>query len=218
MIRAFGVLVAVLALAGGAVAAGGNWYWSEAFTSNFLNQKDFCFRDGSCRDIVTSYCVGVNASISPSQPAWVWNKQHNLKLYKRLNCAFEGSNLAVWSATLIVTGQSTWSMSNFRLVSKAGAGPPLRAGRSIPPPPAATSDLYVGTGVGHWLTDKTDDGSVLILEDGSRWSVSALDQIDTSLWLVTDNITVIEQSGPYPYRLVNTDESETADAQFLGYG
>lgn len=61
---------------------------------------------------------------------------------------------------------------------------------------------------GHWITDKATDGSVIILEDSSKWLVNIADRIDTSLWLPMDNIVVCDDQG----YLINTDNSppETA--------
>ena len=56
---------------------------------------------------------------------------------------------------------------------------------------------------GHWLSKKNDDGSILILEDGSTWQIESVDRIITSLWLPTDSITVCEDDGI----LINTDDN-----------
>jgi hypothetical protein len=81
-----------------------------------------------------------------------------------------------------------------------------------------SGSVYVATGDGHWITDKSLDGSVVTLEDGSRWLVSPIDRYNDATWLVVDNVTVIDGSDPsYPYQLIDTDDTSTVDARFLGY-
>lgn len=76
---------------------------------------------------------------------------------------------------------------------------------------------YAGAGSGHWVTEKTDDGAVVILEDGSVWQIDPMDRLDTMLWLPTSDITVIEtDDSPMSYVLVNTDDREKAGACLLG--
>ena len=64
---------------------------------------------------------------------------------------------------------------------------------------------------GHWIKDKTSDGSVIILDDESKWIVSPVDRVDTAIWLVMDNITIDSDDGC----LINTDEKEQADATLV---
>jgi len=75
------------------------------------------------------------------------------------------------------------------------------------------SGFYVSPGGGHWVQNKTDDGSIVTLEDGSVWQIDPLDQIDTALWLPITEITVVETSGDY--LLINTDDGEKAHARLL---
>ncbi len=74
----------------------------------------------------------------------------------------------------------------------------------------------ISIGDGHWIDEVSTSGATISLEDGSLWLISPLDQVDTALWLPVDEITVTHSRDPsYPYRLVNTDEGETASARFL---
>jgi len=76
---------------------------------------------------------------------------------------------------------------------------------------------YIGGGSGHWIQDISNNGKVVVLEDGSRWEIHRMDRIDTSLWMPTDDITV-KDKGPsieYDYTLVNTEEDESAGAKLL---
>jgi hypothetical protein len=105
-----------------------------------------------------------------------------------------------------------------------GAQPRESAGSVAPlQSPAQTStdaivgSVYWATGGGHWISEVTADGGIIILEDDSVWSVSAVDQVETSLWLSTTEIVVVDGSEPgYPYLLINTDDGEKAEAFLLG--
>jgi hypothetical protein len=63
------------------------------------------------------------------------------------------------------------------------------------------------------VQSKTDDGSIVTLEDGSVWQIDPLDQIDTTLWLPMTEITVVETGSGY--LLINTDDGEKAHARLL---
>jgi hypothetical protein len=78
-------------------------------------------------------------------------------------------------------------------------------------------ELSVGSG--HWIDTISGDGSVIKLEDGSIWLVSPLDVATTGIWLELTDITVTHSGEPgYPYRLIDTDDHETASARFLRSG
>lgn len=86
-------------------------------------------------------------------------------------------------------------------------------------PPGSSPGSYVGSGGGHWIKSKADDGGIIILEDGSMWEINSIDRIDTSLWLPITNITVTKASSPigdYKYTLLNTEDREKALAKYLG--
>lgn len=85
--------------------------------------------------------------------------------------------------------------------------------------PRDKAKAYAGVGKGHWVRKTIDGGKLIILEDGSLWEVSALDRINTALWLATTDITVIEARAPigdFKYVLINTDDGETAKVKYLG--
>lgn len=62
---------------------------------------------------------------------------------------------------------------------------------------------------GHWVDSVSDNGSILILEDGSVWEVDSVDAIDSSLWLPTTDIIACDD------KLINIDENETVSARRL---
>jgi hypothetical protein len=63
------------------------------------------------------------------------------------------------------------------------------------------------------VKSKTDDGSIVVLEDRSAWEIDLFDRLDTALWLPMTSITVVEITGGY--LLINTDDGEKAEAQLL---
>ena len=60
-----------------------------------------------------------------------------------------------------------------------------------------------------YLKNKSDDGSVLILSNGSVWEISSVDQIDSSLWLPMSTIIIPDGEDC----LINADDGEKVDAQ-----
>jgi hypothetical protein len=75
--------------------------------------------------------------------------------------------------------------------------------------------IYYVTGSEHWIQEISGGGKIIILEDGSIWEVSPIDVIDSALWLPTSNIIVVLDVGPYPYKLINTDDKETVNAKLI---
>jgi hypothetical protein len=115
----FAAVLALIAIMVGIAAATASahnttWYWSERFASNFLNQKDFCFNDGSCRDIDVSLCAGRKTDAN-GRKEWIWNNTRTIKLYKHLWCSFRFTNGAIWTALVHVTGEKTWVSDHMKL-------------------------------------------------------------------------------------------------------
>jgi hypothetical protein len=95
--------------------------------------------------------------------------------------------------------------------------PPTTLLPIIPMPHSSSGGIYPSTGSGHWIERVSDNGRIVVLEDDSVWEISELDRSDVSLWLSNDEITVADNpSNPfYPYKLINTDQGETAEAKLL---
>jgi hypothetical protein len=69
----------------------------------------------------------------------------------------------------------------------------------------------------HWLRDRHDDGSVVILEDESMWEIHPSDRPPTAHWLRGSTIMVSQiQKEADAYLLTNRTESETARANYVG--
>ena len=84
------------------------------------------------------------------------------------------------------------------------------------PRPVPYKSIYSGVNSSHTLDGVMDDGNLIKLDDDSLWQVSPYDVIDSALWLPPSDITVIEGNDPgYPYKLVNTDDSETVNARLI---
>jgi hypothetical protein len=62
---------------------------------------------------------------------------------------------------------------------------------------------------GHWIETVSDDGTIVILEDGSVWRIDDVDAIDTQLWLPTTDIVAC------PDKLINTEDKEIASATLI---
>lgn len=75
---------------------------------------------------------------------------------------------------------------------------------------------YSGIGSGHWIQSVSSGGKIITLEDGTVWEVSPLDVIYSAIWLPISNIVVAEDSGPHPYKLINTDDGESVNAKYIG--
>jgi hypothetical protein len=76
------------------------------------------------------------------------------------------------------------------------------------------SNSYANTG-DHTQDTKSSHGAIIVLDDGSVWSVDAGDQSTASTWQEAPSITVNEGSGT-GYELVDTDEHETVSANYIG--
>jgi len=64
---------------------------------------------------------------------------------------------------------------------------------------------------GYDIQTKSDDGSILTLNDGSVWRVNAADTVDTELWLTAENILVCDDG-----TFINTDENnEQVEVELL---
>jgi hypothetical protein len=68
----------------------------------------------------------------------------------------------------------------------------------------------------HTQQTNSDDGSVLVLDDGSIWEVSPSDQATAATWTDAASITVNQGNAGPMYELVNTDEHESIQASYIG--
>jgi len=61
----------------------------------------------------------------------------------------------------------------------------------------------------HWIDSVSSDGSIIKLEDGSIWQVSAIDRITSMLWLPVSDIVACDD------KLINTDDNESVEVTRL---
>ncbi len=80
---------------------------------------------------------------------------------------------------------------------------------------SAEANPYANTGE-HALETSSADGSVVVLDDGSIWEVSAADQSTAARWTHASFITVNEGSSTPGYALVNTDNNSVIEANYIG--
>ena len=60
----------------------------------------------------------------------------------------------------------------------------------------------------HWIVNKSEDGSIIILDNGSVWQVEPVDRMDNMFWLPGEGIFI-----PDSYDcLINTDNGEKVEA------
>ena len=59
---------------------------------------------------------------------------------------------------------------------------------------------------GHWIDTVSSDGSIIKLEDGSIYEISAVDVVTSALWLPITEIVSCDD------KLINTDDGETVEA------
>ena len=80
-----------------------------------------------------------------------------------------------------------------------------------------SSDTNIYPNIGdHTLSVRSDDGKILILEDGSIWIVAPPGDVTDITWLAPSSITVNEGSAGPPYELVNTDDQSSVLANYIG--
>ncbi len=135
----------------------------------------------------------------------------------------EGKRIAVLGADLLGDG-GLWLWSSAGLLTFSApmqpATPRLPSEHKGYTPPVLRSPLapkvYAGVGSGHWIEKVMDNGAYILLEDGSLWEVSLLDRFKAALWLPLDDITVSENIGLYPYKLINTSQGEVVEAKYVG--
>lgn len=80
----------------------------------------------------------------------------------------------------------------------------------------ALSGHYSGMSGRHRVSKNIDGGKFIKLEDGSLWEISPIFISFIRFWLVTQEIIVIENDNPlYPYKLINSDSNDWAEAKFI---
>lgn len=68
----------------------------------------------------------------------------------------------------------------------------------------------------HYLEANYNDGSMIVLEDGSMWEIDTMDQMISTSWKFNDIITVSSSGGKYDYVLSNSEDGKRVRANFIG--
>jgi hypothetical protein len=82
--------------------------------------------------------------------------------------------------------------------------------------PAEDPGLYPAAGNRHFLMKVLDEGTVLILEDGSVWGIDAENQPNSVLWKANQEVAVIDMGASPNYRIVNRTTREQVTAEYRG--
>jgi hypothetical protein len=77
---------------------------------------------------------------------------------------------------------------------------------------STAANAYAGSGQS--ITAKSDDGSIIVLDDDSIWIVASYDQSTSASWVDGTSITVNDSGGTD--QLVDTDDQETVHANYIG--
>jgi hypothetical protein len=85
-------------------------------------------------------------------------------------------------------------------------------------PARVDTPVYAALGSGHLLRAVSADGSMLTLEDGSRWEVLASDRFNSAEWQPDASMTVRparDAEHGFNYELLNTSDDEGVLAKLL---
>jgi len=84
----------------------------------------------------------------------------------------------------------------------------------VPPNPTQHVRLPRGSGTeceGDSISSKSDDGAVLTMLSGASYHVSAVDRVDSAIWLATEDVVICDEDGVY--KITNKDDNgETVEA------
>jgi hypothetical protein len=70
----------------------------------------------------------------------------------------------------------------------------------------------------HWISDKSEHGALIVLEDGTVWAVDPVDRVKTSIWLTVDHVALVKSpSTPkYPVLMIDEREEERVHVKYIG--
>jgi hypothetical protein len=136
------------------------------------------------------------------------HQSHTLtQLFPSLDSSFRGTVLIATSSGMNL---AAWTLS--------GDGDVLSSYPVLfdaPVVPGCGSQSYSGSG--GFIQTKSEDGAILVLGDGSVWSINSIDRFKVGIWL--GNVTVSKASSPigqYTFTLVNDNNNNSALAKYLG--
>lgn len=135
------------------------------------------------------------------------------------NVTSDGSVLVMDDGSVYSTSEdaSSWESEHVHVsedeskLTKADNGEQLEVGQVGN---ASDQNPYPDTGE-HTQETNSSDGAIVVLDDGSVWSVEAGDQATASVWTDSTSITVGEGSGN-DYTLIDTEDHEAVTAHYIG--
>ena len=155
----------------------------------------------------TSSATAVRGSVRYWRRFWCTGRTRQRVAF-RLRFETTGACAACWKITHL-SGTDAADLRTKRAATPAPSTTPS------PTTPGPSAD-YPGLGSGHYISDVSGDASIVRLEDGSLWQVSPASRAVAARWSPLAHITVrTGTDASYGYRLVNTDDQESADARFL---
>jgi hypothetical protein len=188
------MLVSLAVVQVGAAAGPSQWVWSKSWT-------EMQFRKRFPGATVTCSAVGPASRVS------------NYNAYSEFAC---GVTLARGSPYLLVIrprSRAAWTVLSIRKT----ALPMTAAEMGGSGPGSGAGGVYRGTAKVHSIESESLDGSLLVLDDGSRWLVNPVGSYTTVLWRIGDRLVILKGNDPvYRYQLVDARDNSTALARFLG--
>lgn len=169
------------------------WVWSKSWAESQV-RKHF---------------PGATTSCSPVGPP---TREAGYNAYAEFACGVALANRETYVLVIKPRSKAAWNVLSIEktpLPSTATAAPPAHAHAGL---------VYPGTTSTHRITARSLDGSLITLQDGSKWLISPLARYETVLWLVKDAVSVVHGSDKtYPYQLVDARTGTSAAARFLGH-
>jgi len=183
--------LAVAQVGVGSATERSQWVWSKSWTEMQVRKR----------------FPGATVTCSAVGPA---TRQTGYNAYVEFAC---GVTLAHGSPYVLVIkprSRAAWTTLSIRKTALPTIGGETGA-------PLGAKRAYRGTTKVHSIASESLDGSVIVLEDGSRWLVSPIGTYTTVLWRLTDRITALPGNDPgYPYQLVDARDGSSSSARFLG--
>jgi hypothetical protein len=186
------MLLTLLVVQVGAAADRSQWVWSKSWTELQLRKR---FPGAT----VTCSAVG-----PPTREA-------GYNAYAELACGVALAHGSPYVLVIKPRSRAAWTTLSIRktaipTIAGEGAGAGSGAGQS-----------YRGTDKVHSIASESLDGSLIVLDDGSRWLAAPVAQYATVLWHIADRIAVLKGNDPvYRYQLVDSRDGSSASARFLG--
>jgi hypothetical protein len=149
--------------------------------------------------------------------------------WAKAGCYYDPNTQAVYVSkgsttklgSLPLPGKGTYAShkggdSSLPVISRGSGSADLSKGAATRRGSMSGSAFYASTGSGHCVKKRIGSGRFVLLEDHSLWGISPVDSTNSRVWFSSEQIVVTNNANPrYPYRLINTDTSDTAQARLI---